>query len=536
MLLINLTFPESVLTLELKISAEFMAFQESQGLRPPRLPVIAELTNEFTNAAVAAKSLNCVTRSNLNFSTTLTWTFGDGSGRALGTELNLMTDRVGVWPKAFELGIRMRNLEAVVNRPPVKGICINSVGGCTSVNDLINQAGSTPLNERPVNAFMSAYRNLGGGQDDINQGADHLGIKSTLKITELSPTAMSFQRGKGLSGFLIPSNAVNGGQAYSTKRYLDLKILPVNHVIFFTSFVPNNNEFGGGVSAEGACSSSITGIPVPFLITGFVKNPSVITYYAVKGEAKYTGLFFPFSSDGLTLRAYAAAKPFGGRIGPALFKIEGDQIKSRGTIKRTTAYAGGVGVNSASIPNYRPGMPIPFPEGGTGVFVDNVNDVIGGVPGDSSTEIKFITPNLIYDFLPGNMGSHNSDQLMIINAQAEDKRAASPVNPEGIAAGLYDHAQYKAFESNLFGLNTQSISKSIVKLKKPTLYDALNYLIPSASSLSDNAEKVSIVQTPQTLGCLGQNLIIYLLHFAEMGVNTFTTAMELFLMSLYKIS
>ena len=90
-------------------------------------------------------------------------------------------------------------------------------------------------------------------------------------------------------------------------------------------------------------SSSITGIPVPFLITGFVKNPRILTYYAVKAEAKYTGLFFPFTkTQGLTLKAYAAAKPFGGRVGPALFKIEGDKIISRKDVKRSAAYAGGV--------------------------------------------------------------------------------------------------------------------------------------------------------------------------------------------------
>ena len=61
-------------------------------------------------------------------------------------------------------------------------------------------------------------------------------------------------------------------------------------MIFLLVLYPNRLK-GGGISAEGACASSITGIPVPFLITGFIKNPSILTYYAVKGEAN-TGLFF----------------------------------------------------------------------------------------------------------------------------------------------------------------------------------------------------------------------------------------------------
>ena len=45
------------------------------------LPVISELTNEFTNAAVTAKSDNCIFRSALNFATALTWTYGNGDGK-----------------------------------------------------------------------------------------------------------------------------------------------------------------------------------------------------------------------------------------------------------------------------------------------------------------------------------------------------------------------------------------------------------------------------------------------------------------------
>ena len=61
---------------------------------------------------------------------------------------------------------------------------------------------------------------------------------------------------------------------------------------------------------------------------GYTKNPNILTYYAVKGEAKFTGLFYPFfsESEGITLTAYAAAKPFGGRIGPKFFKSTSDKF------------------------------------------------------------------------------------------------------------------------------------------------------------------------------------------------------------------
>ena len=470
------------------------------------LPVISELTNEFTNAAVAAKSENCTTRSNLNFSTTLTWTYGNGDGNSIGTELDLMSDRVGVWPKAVELGLRMRNLEAIVNRPPItEGICRNkssSTPGCKkSITELLSEAGNTPINERPINAFMSAYRNLGGGAENINQGADHLSIKNTLLIKELRPSPMTFTRNKGLSGFLIPENATVAGDQYSSKYYLDLKIIPVNYLIYFTSFVSssNDNEFGGGVSAEGSCSSSITGIPVPFLITGFVKNPRILTYYAVKGEAKYVGLFFPFTkTNGLTLKAYAAAKPFGGRIGPALFKISGDSIMSRNGPKRSAAYVGGVQATSDS---FRPGMPIPFPKpppGKPNLFLETENDVFGGTPdqNDEDNPIKYAIPNMMYDVV-GDMASHNNAKIFFVKQTPDSSKAPTgSVNQNMNYVGLYDHAQFKRFKENSFGVTTALISKSLVKLKTPTTYEALNYLIPSVDALG---EKVATVQGPQNL-------------------------------------
>ena len=62
-------------------------------------------------------------------------------------------------------------------------------------------------------------------------------------------------------------------------------------------------------------------IPVAGYPLGFVKNPDILTYYAVKGESYFTGLMSPFTSP-IKMVAYAAAKPFGGRIGPYLFKMD----------------------------------------------------------------------------------------------------------------------------------------------------------------------------------------------------------------------
>jgi Flp pilus assembly protein TadG len=51
-------------------------------------------------------------------------------------------------------------------------------------------------------------------------------------------------------------------------------------------------------------------------IVGVAKDPSILTYYAVRLKAKAKLLFNPWGADGLELKAYAAAQPFGSRIGP----------------------------------------------------------------------------------------------------------------------------------------------------------------------------------------------------------------------------
>jgi hypothetical protein len=54
------------------------------------------------------------------------------------------------------------------------------------------------------------------------------------------------------------------------------------------------------------------------LTIGVSKDPKTLTYYAVKLKARAKLLFNPWGSDGIELKAYAAAQPFGSRIGPAL--------------------------------------------------------------------------------------------------------------------------------------------------------------------------------------------------------------------------
>ena len=384
----------------------------------------------------------------------------------------LLADRIGAWPKAIELAIRMRNLEMIINVPPINGICASAGDGCEEINNLTSQAGNTPMNERPIRAFFSAFKNLGGGSQNINNGLDHFSIKNTLKLTEL-PQSFPFSN-QTLSGLLIPQGRSHvDGSSYDRKFYLDLLVYPINYIVFFTSFISDDadGQIATNLISEGSCNGSITGIPVPGYIVGFVKNPKVVTYYAVKAEAKYFGLFYPFSkNDGITLRAYAAAKPFGGRIGPHLFKVEEDRtIKSRQRPARSSSYISGLGVLSAE---FTSGDPIPYPS--NDFYISDSEDVIGGVPGVNDTA-KFGVPNLVYDFTE-EMDIHTS-----VSQKIHIIRERSSETPDGLRKGLYDSTQLSKLIDgiNLRSPTNTSLKAALFKSIRATKYDAANYLIPN---------------------------------------------------------
>lgn len=67
---------------------------------------------------------------------------------------------------------------------------------------------------------------------------------------------------------------------------------------------------------EGGCRQLRQLVEIPSFPYGVHKNPSIVTYYAVKLSAKAKLLFNPFGRGApVTLTAYSAAKPFGSRIG-----------------------------------------------------------------------------------------------------------------------------------------------------------------------------------------------------------------------------
>lgn len=456
---------------------------------------IDETTTALIDSIVKTKASDCSNRSKLNFFVANLWTYNilvapdtPGSTSLADDAPTIAADRAGAWPKAVELALRIRNLENGVNRPPIEnGICgdVNSApGSCgKNINDLdVNSFG----NERPAKAFWSGYRNL--GNDDFGIISDNE-MKNSFKLTELAPRL--FTSLGNLSTLFMPKDFT------PQKYYLDLKVMPINYSIFFTSLVSRQSAIAN-VSADSGCVVSKIGIPVPGYPLGFYKNPQILTYYAVKGEANYGGLFNPFQNSLIKLTAYAAAKPMGGRIGPMLFVENGDSLRPRSdtitTNRRSLPYIMGMDTvgtpkqNDDGTPNgqlvageYSAGVPIPINGSNPAdrFWITEVNDPVGGKP-ITGGQITYGIPNLIYD-LGGQttfdtsafaLGNQAQDAMFVIKTAAADTE---------ITLGLYHKDQYNNFVAG-FDPNSadpENIRNAIEKARAPTDFEAGNYLIPT---------------------------------------------------------
>ncbi len=448
------------------------------------LPGVGDAHEKFLNSIVSTKAKDCSQRSDLNFGVAMIWAFGTKSS-PIPVASSIAADRLGAWPRALELALRMRNLELIMNRPPVEQpICIQGED-CMTVDTLDAQYSDVPFNERPLKAFWSAFRNLGGGD---RKESDPLA--STFTLTEIPP-ASKVVKNDSLSGYLIANKTINGwGKSSLTKTYIDLEIVPLNLVTFFTTFVTNTGTFEGNTKMEGNCPSSKTAIPVPAYIFGFMKNPRMLTYYAVKGESKFLGLFYPFNeNDGIGIRAYASAKPFGARIGPRLFGTSGESTITprQDQNNRSASYLSGLDVNNIS--TWTAGDPIPHDKN---FWVIDDKTPIGGPPG-SAARTTFAIPNLLYTFTKGNISEledASGGSKIIESLTDPGSEPASQTSTETL--GLYNKSQFISFGANLLSnpngdaLSADQIRESILNAKKPTPYEALNYLIPTIQSLDDN--------------------------------------------------
>ena len=315
------------------------------------LPGTDEIKQAFIQTMQKKKSEDCSSRSELNFLVANQWSYGLGTDTPPppGTP-RIAMDRPGAFPQALESAIRIRNLERILNEPPKSNVNLGRV------QELANKSATyqAPIHERTVKAFWAGYRNLNKSPDNEPNA-----LKETFTLTELKPRPKIFAAdfNKSLSTYLIPQQDLDEFKS-GEKHYVDLQLQPVNYAIFFTLFVSHNVDPDNtnaitqkgidGVREGASCGVRKTAIPVAGYPLGFVKNPNLLTYYAVKGESHFTGLMNPFSGS-IKMVAYAAAKPFGGRIGPHLFQVQnGSKLIPR--IPQSFNYITGLELSGESLP------------------------------------------------------------------------------------------------------------------------------------------------------------------------------------------
>jgi hypothetical protein len=342
-------------------------------------------------------------------------------------------------------------------------------------------------------------------------------MREDFVLNEVSPQVVTAAE-ESLSGLLIAAQSttiqgIDGDFSPLDKYYLDLRAMPVNLVIFYnalqTTYGSYTTDAGETIASNAECYTTKMGFPVPGYILGFMKNPAVVTYYTVKGESKFRGLFYPFVKDGITIKTLASAKPFGGRIGPHLFDVKEDsdsnsvfELKPLGAVNggkrpRTCPYL--MGLEAPENDHGKPGTPVPSVNGS--FWVIDSSDTVGGVPTKIADSVKYGIPNMLYDY-EGSISS-------LANASTCDGNNIHVIRPNtGTSTardsmGLFDAKQYQLLQKNLAesgynpGDSSDKLLMAVHLARRPTRYDAANYLIPMAEeqlkNSSPSSENIGIV-------------------------------------------
>ncbi len=162
--------------------------------------------------------------------------------------------------------------------------------------------------ERPIQAYLSARNNLPQVSDN--------GIFSEIRLTEIVPQVTNVPRNPNLRNIpvLFKLNDIRSKIKVAYSDFLDTSLTDT-----------------GAIADRGECQQVRRTFPVPSFPLGVTKEPSLITFYAVNLKARARLLFSPFGTDGsVDLNAYAAAKPFGSRIGKNLMSNQESLVHSYG--------------------------------------------------------------------------------------------------------------------------------------------------------------------------------------------------------------
>jgi hypothetical protein len=290
---------------------------------PSFLDAIGQALKEVLDNIEQIRQRNCSSLSQANVLALYLWVFNtnpEGSGnlisstafdqetqRALKT-LPAITKGLGIVPRNLITYQRIKTLQQIVNMAAERGVTSEQAKS-------LEQRPNPMTYERTVLAFKSAERTLG----------ESLFEQEKFQMDELLPS--------GPNGLL------------------DLEPLFVEFNTYATFIASNENK---GDCRQRLFSIPVKGAALPVAVSK--KGPT--TYYAVRLRGTPNLLFNPFN---LTLEAFAAARPFGARLGP----IIRSDLNSEFFINRNPTSAAAqdpVGGISGGVPNmaFRPGDGLGF--------------------------------------------------------------------------------------------------------------------------------------------------------------------------------
>ncbi len=195
--------------------------------------------------------------------------------KALGA-IQGLSRGLGLFPRNLLTLMRIKTLEHFLNAPPL----------VVRLADVQNLEGSAdPMeSERTILAFYSAFKTLG----------EYMFDDSTIELHEL-----------------LPGDSDKSQMA-------EFKPISVDLASYFVFL-----ELAQNASNNTDCESKPQLVKAEGVPLGVEKNPDLLTYYAIRLEADARPMFSPLGiGQKVRLKAYAAAQPFGSRVGPSLSKLQ----------------------------------------------------------------------------------------------------------------------------------------------------------------------------------------------------------------------
>jgi hypothetical protein len=473
----------------------------------------AGLANSLNSAEDLIKQLNniqsiqnslCSGQGDMNLLVLMTWLFRSGTStssiqsflttlsnnQSTSSQANIatllktidpLTTGLGLYPRNIITLMRINTLLKFINQPAETDISQDSVQGWIN-------APNAEARERTLQAFQSALANLNDTVFDL----------SSVLMDEMQADTM-----------LSSDNVAINFNAY------------VQHMSGTASL--STNIGSGPICQSQIDPFAIMGVPI-----GVHFTPHVNYAVHLKAFVKSKGILYLPNSEPLELDAYAGAKPFGSRLGPA---------DSAGLIAQLTTTKTPAIINSATPPvcNGDPGCKVPYLSIGAGASMYSINYLqelssVAKINNAYSTagiikaQAQAMAPTLEevghYNILPPAPGanaadiSNNMSYEFIPYTKPNDPiyRFYAPIYPNtgGDVSAIVDGFLDQVFPKTQIGNNGNAFGFSLTEMKSNVRSQILGYIntVLPAGTNSENGETTTFAALappiPQGLSPVGQ--------------------------------